>query len=208
METTVQRVTLKLVSGYDRDYWKDVAGLHGEVALPKDFVCQIGEEEFMVTTVEGKAGGNWDGHKYHRIVVINLTKKVPIKGEWQLTVDMELPVVKPPKKYHTVEIPGTYEVKIGSGGAYCGETLVLVDGQRDQRWFRSKGVPCKGLVVGTGEEVIITSSNQEMRGGHGEGNYSISKLHITSLTTMNPLSDETHLMVEGTLCTKEEIIEV
>lgn len=209
MKTAMQQVTLKLVREKNNDHFADVKGVHRDINLPSDFVVKyVDGVEYLISIRKGELKIDWNTHRYQVITVVNLTQRAPYQGPIEFTTELELPIVEPKKKFKQIKTPGTYEVTVKDGGSYYagGSRLALTDGESKDTFFGCE-YPVKGRVVGTGEEVIVTTSSHEVRGGHGEGNSSVSTVQITSLDSMKPMPKETRLLVQGFVYSMEEVKE-
>lgn len=209
MKTALQQVTLQLVRGNNYDHFVDVKGLHRDIEMPDNFKVDLNGHTYLVSTLKGVIEiGMWDKRKYQRISIVDMTESMPFGGGMEFTIKMELPVIEPKKKFKQIKTPGTYEVMVTDGGSYYagGSRLALADGEEKETFFSCE-YPVKGRAVGTGEEVIITTSSHEVRGGHGEGNSFISTVQVTSLDTMKPMPKETRLLVQGFVYSMEEVKE-
>lgn len=199
MKTAIQQVTLRLVRGDNHDHFVDVNKVHRDIELPSNFKVDLNGHTYLVTTLQGIIKIDiWEKRKYQRVSIVDLTEGMPFVGPMEFTIKLELPVVEPKKKFKQIKTPGTYEVTVKDGGSYYagGSRLALADGEEKDTFFGCE-YPVKGRVVGTGEEVIVTTSSHEVRGGHGEGNSSVSTVQVTSLDSMKPMPKETRLLVQG-----------
>ncbi|MGL4614260.1 MAG: hypothetical protein ACRCVV_10280 [Shewanella sp.] len=203
---TLYNVNIKVSGGANNQFWADVDGIHKDIELPESFILAQGDgDKVLVTHVKTIKQNTWgEPPRYSRISLFNISKSVPVDTRQVFSVQLELPDLPVPTRWEHIEKHEEVEIVIGSGGYYTGEAIVMNDGSSG--WLKSK-CPLKAKDVKTGNQVIVTSSSSEHRGGHGEGNITLTSLTITDLETMKPLPKDTVMMYSGIVVRPIEVID-
>lgn len=189
-------VNIKVDGTKNNQFWVDVDGIHKDIELPELFMLDHANgDKILVTHVKTIKQNRWgENPRYSRISLFNISKSIPVDLQQVFSVQLELPDLPVPTRWEHVEKQEEVEIVIGSGGCYTGETIVMNDGSSG--WLKS-GCPFKAIDVKTGNPVIVTSSSSEHRGGHGEGNITLTSLSITDLETMEKLPKDTVMVYSG-----------